>query len=285
MNYLSDFAITNFIRLALSEDVGDGDHSSLASIDPNHKSKALVVSKDEGVIAGVSLAERIFLLVDNELTIKSNKKEGDQIHIGEELIHIQGRTQSILKAERLALNCLQRMSGIASYTRKIITMIGHTNCQVLDTRKTTPNFRMMEKWAVLIGGGTNHRYNLSDLIMLKDNHIDNAGGIMPAVTKAKAYIAEKELDLEIEVETRDLDEVQQVLDVGGVKRVMFDNFEIDQVRAGVALVKGELEVEVSGGVTEDTVKELAETGVDYISMGALTHSYKSLDLSLKAEAL
>lgn len=281
MQYLSDFALNNFISLALAEDVGEGDHSSLASIPSDQENEAYVLCKGDGVIAGIGLAERILLKVDMDIQFKSLVKDGDQVKFGQILMEVSGKSQSLLKAERLLLNCMQRMSGIATYTKYLNSLIAGTNAKLLDTRKTTPNFRMLEKWAVLIGGGTNHRYNLADMVMLKDNHIDSAGGIQQAVRATRSYLEEKELDLKVEVETRNLEEVRQAIDTGMVDRVMFDNFALDQLVEGVALVDGKVETEASGGVTEETIAEIAKTGVDFISVGALTHSYKSLDISMK----
>jgi nicotinate-nucleotide pyrophosphorylase (carboxylating) len=281
VQYLSDFALNTFISLALAEDVGEGDHSSLASIPPSQKNEAYVLCKGNGVVAGIGLAERILLKVDPETEFKSLVKDGDPVREGQILMEVSGKSQSLLKAERLLLNCMQRMSGIATYTGYMKSLIEGTGAKLLDTRKTTPNFRMLEKWAVLIGGGTNHRYNLADMVMLKDNHIDSAGGMQKAVESTRNYLKAKDLDLKVEVETRNLEEVRQALSTGMVDRIMFDNFALDELEAGVKMVSGEVETEASGGVTEETIAEIAKTGVDYISVGALTHSYTSLDISMK----
>ncbi len=283
MEYLSELAINSFIRLALAEDVGAGDHSSLACVPADSIGQAVLKCKDKGIIAGVNLAERIFLLVDEKLKITIHFRDGQAVKYGDIILHVEGRQQSILKAERLMLNCMQRMSGIATYTKSLSEMIAHTSTKLLDTRKTTPNFRIMEKWAVLIGGGKNHRFNLEDMIMLKDNHIDAAGGITKALEKTAEYIKQKELNIKVEVETRDIKEVKEVLSVGLVDIIMLDNFTIEKTKEALALINGKYETECSGGITEETIVAVAETGVDYISVGALTHSFQSLDLSLKIQ--
>ena len=283
MEYLSELTINSFIRLALAEDVGAGDHSSLACVPSDSVGKATLKCKDEGILAGLSLAERIFLLVDNQLKITSYFRDGQDIKYGDIILDVEGSQQSILKAERLMLNCMQRMSGIATYTKSLSSMIAHTSTKLLDTRKTTPNFRIMEKWAVLIGGGENHRYNLEDMIMLKDNHIDSAGGITKALQQTAEYVKEKKLDTKVEIETRNIEEVKEVLAVGLVDRIMLDNFDIPTTVEALKLINGQYETECSGGITEKTIVSVAETGVDYISVGALTHSFKSLDLSLKIQ--
>lgn len=283
MEYLSELAINSFIRLALAEDVGAGDHSSLACVPADSLGKAVLKCKDEGVLAGVNLAERIYLLVDDKLKITNYFKDGDAIKYGDIILNVEGSQQSILKAERLMLNCMQRMSGIATYTKSISGLIAHTSTKLLDTRKTTPNFRIMEKWAVLIGGGKNHRFNLEDMIMLKDNHIDAAGGITKALQQTAEYVKTKKLDIKVEIETRDIEEVKEVLSVGLVDRIMLDNFDIATTVEALKLIDGKYETECSGGITEETIVAVAETGVDYISVGALTHSFQSLDLSLKIQ--
>ena len=268
--------------MALAEDVGEGDHSSLACIPKEAQSRAQLIIKDDCILAGVNIAERVFLKVDPSLKFNLNVRDGNAVKIGDIAFTVEGSSQSILKGERLALNCIQRMSGIASYTHYLNSLISHTDAKLLDTRKTTPNFRMMEKWAVVIGGGHNHRYNLADMIMLKDNHIDYAGGISQAIEKTNEYITSKNLALKIEVEARDLNEVEQILQAGKVHRIMFDNFSIEDLVTGVKLVQNKFETEASGGITEQTITKVAETGVDYISVGALTHSVISKDMSLKA---
>ncbi|AKQ47817.1 nicotinate-nucleotide pyrophosphorylase [Rufibacter radiotolerans] len=280
--YLTQEAIKAFIRQALQEDVADGDHSSLAAIPESATNQAKLLVKDEGILAGVELAWKIFHEVDPTLHMEILLQDGAQIHYGDVAFTVHGKAQSILTAERLVLNCMQRMSGIATYTRSLVKLIEGTGAKLLDTRKTTPNFRMMEKWAVLIGGGTNHRFGLFDMIMLKDNHVDYAGGIKQAIDATHQYLEKLGKPLKIEIETRNLDEVRQVLETGGVDRIMLDNFPVEQLREAVALIGGKFETEASGGITEETIRAVAETGVNYISVGALTHSNRSLDLSLKA---
>jgi nicotinate-nucleotide pyrophosphorylase (carboxylating) len=281
--YLTDQAIHDFIQLALAEDLGEGDHSTLGAVPVSKKSKARLLVKDEGLIAGLTVAEKIFHEVDPSLTITFYKKEGDLIHKGEVAFIVEGSARSILSAERLVLNCMQRMSGIATYTHRLCKLIEGTNAQLMDTRKTTPNFRLMEKWAVAIGGGKNHRYALYDMVMLKDNHIDMAGGIKPAIENIKTYLKEQNKELMIEVETRTLKEVAEVLEAGGVDVIMLDNMSVEDMKKAVKLIDGKFKTEASGGITEATLRSVAECGVDYISVGALTHSVKSLDLSLKVE--
>lgn len=282
MNYKSEEAISQFITAALQEDIGPGDYSSLASIPASAKNRAQLIMKDSGIIAGVEVAKKIFSKVDTSLKVDFFKKDGDQVKEGDVVFSIQGSAQSILTAERLVLNCMQRMSGIASYTSYLSSLISKYKAQLLDTRKTTPNFRMLEKWAVLIGGGQNHRFALYDMIMLKDNHIDFSGGISEAITATHAYLKTNNLDLKIEVETRSLEEVQQVVNVGGVDFIMLDNMSPSLMKEAVDFVNGRYKTEASGGITEETIESVAASGVDFISVGALTHSYKSLDMSLKA---
>lgn len=286
LDYLSEIAINSFISLALAEDVGDGDHSSLASIPDGTMEKALLHVKDNGIIAGVNIAEKIIFKVDPSLKTTIFIRDGKPVKYGDIVLSIEGDARSILKAERLVLNCMQRMSGIATTTHDLNSLIAHTNTKLLDTRKTTPNFRMMEKWAVVIGGGVNHRYGLFDMIMLKDNHVDYAGGIKNAIENTQKYV-QKYFEktgtlLKIEIETRTISEVKQVLEVGGVFRIMLDNMPLDMLKEALALIGNQYETEASGGITAETIVAIAETGVDYISVGALTHSIKSLDLSLKA---
>lgn len=280
--YLTKQAISTFIKAALKEDIGSGDHSTLAAIPAKAKSKAQLLIKDDGVIAGLEMATHIFKAVDEELNIEYKLKDGDLVSNGDVGFIVEGFSRSILSAERLVLNCMQRMSGIATYTRKLTQLISTTNAKLLDTRKTTPNFRIMEKWAVAIGGGTNHRFGLYDMVMLKDNHIDFAGGINKAIFATQKYLKENKLDLKIEVETRNLEEVEQVLDTGGIDVIMLDNMIPSDMREAVQLINGMYETEASGGITEQTIVDVAETGVDFISVGALTHSIKSMDISLKA---
>ncbi|QIX61671.1 carboxylating nicotinate-nucleotide diphosphorylase [Hymenobacter sp. BT18] len=280
--YLTPEALTTFIRTALAEDLGDGDHSSRASIPATARKRARLLVKGEGVLAGVELAQLIFAEVDETLQVEVRLQDGARVQHGDVAFVVEGPARSILTAERLVLNCMQRMSGIATYTAHLQELLAGTRARLLDTRKTTPNFRLCEKWAVLIGGGTNHRYGLFDMIMLKDNHVDYAGGIRQAIEATHAYLRELGRQLPIEVETRTLAEVQQALEVGGIDRIMLDNMSPAQLREAVALVADRYPLEASGGITEQTIAEVAATGVDYISVGALTHSADSLDMSLKA---
>jgi len=279
--YLTEAAITNFIQSALAEDVGEGDHSTLATIPTDKKSKAKLIVKDNGVLAGVELAEKIFRFIDSSLQLTVFKGDGDLISNGDIAFEVKGNARAILTAERLILNCMQRMSGIATKTNHLSKLIAGTSAKLLDTRKTTPNFRLMEKWAVAIGGGKNHRFALYDMILLKDNHIDVAGGISSAVENTINYLEEKKKKLLIEVETRNLKEVQEALNTGAVEIILLDNMSVGLLKEAVKLIKGKCKTEASGGITEANLRSVAECGVDYISMGALTHSVKSLDLSLK----
>ncbi len=272
----------DFIQLALAEDVGDGDHSSLACIESDKQGKAIILAKQQGIIAGLALAKIIFGVVDKKLICSPYARDGDSVSSGQELMQVAGSAQSLLKAERLVLNCMQRMSGIATETQKYVARLKGLRTIVLDTRKTTPGFRKYEKQAVVLGGGQNHRMGLYDMIMLKDNHIDHAGGIEKAIAKTSAYVIQKGLqNLKIEIETRNLDEVQQVMECGQVHRIMLDNFNIADLTKAVKLINKIFETEASGGITLDTIRSYAETGVDYISVGALTHSYTSMDISMK----
>lgn len=280
--YLTEKNIRYFIKTALAEDIGDGDHSSLGSIPRSQLSSARLLIKEDGIIAGLALAERIFHYVDKDLQVNFQKRDGDYIFTNDIGFYVTGNTRSILSAERLVLNCIQRMSGIATYTHRMNQLIKGSRAKLLDTRKTTPNFRLPEKWAVLIGGGANHRFGLYDMIMLKDNHIDYAGGIKEAVLATVDYLKLNKLHLKIEVEVRNLDELNEVLDVGHVHRVMLDNMLPSEIQEAIKRIAGRMETEASGGINEKNIMEIAETGVDYISVGALTHSYKSLDVSLKA---
>jgi nicotinate-nucleotide pyrophosphorylase (carboxylating) len=282
LSYLSPEAIDQFIKSALREDVGDGDHSSLAAVPATAQKRARLLIKDTGVLAGAALAPVIFRAVDPDLQVNMLIGDGSVVKPGDVGLTVQGKAQSILRAERLVLNCMQRMSGIATRTRLFTGLIAHTKAKLLDTRKTTPNFRMMEKWAVAIGGGINHRFGLFDMIILKDNHVDYAGGINQAIRATRDYLRRTGKDLKIVVETRSLDEVDEVLEVGGVYRIMLDNMTPDLMREAVARIHGKYLTEASGGITEATIAAVAETGVDFISVGALTHSTKSLDISLKA---
>jgi nicotinate-nucleotide pyrophosphorylase (carboxylating) len=282
-SYLTDQAIHEFIKGALAEDIGEGDHSSLGAVPLSKLSKARLLIKDDGIIAGLEMAERIFREINSSSNVTFFKHDGEVVKKGEIAFVVEGSAQSILSAERLVLNCMQRMSGIATYTHQLCKLIEGTSVQLMDTRKTTPRFRLMEKWAVAIGGGKNHRYALYDMVMLKDNHVDIAGGIRVAIENTREYLSEKNKDLKIEIETRNLQEVQEVLNVGGVDIIMFDNMSIDDMKEAVKLINKKYKTEASGGITETTLRPVAECGVDYISVGALTHSVKSLDLSLKAE--
>ena len=280
--YLTEHAITDFIQAALREDIGAGDHSSLASIGPSHTSAARLIIKSPGILAGVAMAQKIFRAVDPQLIVETLKEDGAKVVAGDLGLIVKGKARSILGAERLVLNCMQRMSGIATYTDYLNSLISDSAAKLLDTRKTTPNFRIAEKWAVAIGGGTNHRFGLYDMIMLKDNHIDFAGGIKPAIEKTVKYLSNQNLELKIEIETRNLQEVSEVHSTGQVHRNMLDNLRVPDLSKAVDLIDGKYETEASGGITEDTISQVAKTGVDFISVGALTHSVRSLDISLKA---
>ena len=274
--------IDQFILNSLNEDVGDGDHTSLATIPAGTTGKAKLLVKDNGILAGVELAAEIFHIVDPALKLNVLLKDGAEIKYGDIAFEVEGDAQSILKAERLVLNCMQHMSGIATKTNEIVDVLKGTNTKVLDTRKTTPGMRYLEKWAVRIGGGVNHRFGLYDMILIKDNHVDYAGGIQEAIEGAHSYIAEKHKKLAIEIEVRNLDEVEQVLQTGGIDRILLDNFNFSDLSDAVDMIEGRYITEASGGITIDNIREYAACGVDYISVGALTHSVKSLDLSLKA---
>lgn len=271
----------DFIARSLQEDIGSGDHSSLASIPQGTQGKARMLIKEDGILAGLELAYTIFKQVDANLEVELLLADGDRVKKGDVGLLVQGSVHSILKAERLVLNCAQRLSGIATTTNKIVKLVEGLHTKILDTRKTTPQLRFLEKWAVTVGGGYNHRIGLYDMIMLKDNHVDYAGGIEAAITSTQAYLKKNNLSLKIEVETRNISEVKQVLQVGGVNRIMLDNFSPTLLQEAINLIDKRFETEASGGITLETVREYAETGVDFISVGALTHSVKSLDISLK----
>lgn len=281
--YITNENLEQFIKQALAEDIGDGDHSSLAAIPTAAQNEAKLLVKGTGILAGVELSQEIIQQVDSSLRIEVFLTDGTPVKPGDIAFIVAGKAQSILTAERLVLNCMQRMSGIATYTHQLNQLISGTKARLLDTRKTTPNFRMMEKWAVVIGGGVNHRYGLFDMIILKDNHVDYAGGIKQAITATQEYLRRTNRPLKIEVETRNLQEVQQVLETGGVDRIMLDNMPPGQLREAVQLIGGRFTTEASGGITDQTIVAVAATGVDYISVGALTHSIRSMDLSLKAK--
>jgi nicotinate-nucleotide pyrophosphorylase (carboxylating) len=280
--YLQPAQIRAFIQAALKEDVGDGDHSSLGAVPADAESRAQLLIKSDGMIAGLEMAHYIFEEVDRNLKVEYFKKDGDIVSFGDVGFHVSGNAQKILMAERLVLNCLQRMSGIATYTHHMTNLIKGSKAKLLDTRKTTPNFRLAEKWAVAIGGGVNHRFGLYDMVMLKDNHVDYAGGVQQAILQVVDYLAKNKLNLKIEIEVRTLDELRDVIKTGHVHRVMLDNMLPSDIRMAIRMIGGRFETEASGGITERNIQEIAETGIDYISVGALTHSYKSLDISLKA---
>lgn len=270
------------ISNAIREDVGDGDHSSLACIPPSAQGKAKLLVKDEGIIAGVEFAQMIFNYVDSDLKVDVFIADGTPVKFGDVVLHVSGSSQSILKAERMVLNSMQRMSAIATKTHQYVQLLEGTDTKILDTRKTTPGFRVAEKWAVKLGGGENHRFALYDMIMLKDNHIDFAGGITLAIAKTKAYLKDQNKDLKIIVEARDLDEVKEIIASEGVYRILLDNFDYETTREAVALIGDKCQTESSGNINEDTIRKYAECGVNYISSGALTHSVYNMDLSLKA---
>ena len=277
-----DKEIELIIANAIREDVGDGDHSSLACIPASAEGKAKLLVKDEGVIAGVEFAKKVFHYVDPNMKIETLIEDGSHVKYGDIVFYVTGASQSILKAERLVLNAMQRMSAIATKTREFVDLLEGTGTKVLDTRKTTPGIRALEKWAVKIGGGENHRFALYDMIMLKDNHIDFAGGITKAIDKTKQYLKETNRDLKIIVEARDLNEIKEILKSDGVYRILIDNFNYEDTREAVKLIGDKCLTESSGGINENTIREYALCGVDYISSGALTHSVYNKDLSLKA---
>lgn len=273
----------SLIKAALAEDIGDGDHSSNCAFPQGMQGRMKLLVKEEGVLAGVAVAREVFKIVDPQIKMEVLIEDGSRIKPGDLAFHLEGPAHSLLQAERLALNLMQRMSGIATKTRALVDTISHTQARLLDTRKTTPHLRVFEKEAVRWGGGYNHRFGLFDMIMLKDNHIDFAGGVPQAIQKALDYKAKHDLDIPIEVEVRDFKELDQVLESEGVLRVMFDNFSVEDTYRAVELVASAIETESSGGITGETLVAYAETGVNYISMGALTHSVSGLDMSLKAE--
>ena len=274
--------IDDIILNALKEDIGDGDHSSLSCLKVTDLGTAKLIAKEKGILAGVEVAKRVFELYDSNLSTEVFLEDGSEVTIGSIVLEVSGKAQSILSTERLVLNIMQRMSGIATKTRQIVNQIKGTNARILDTRKTTPGIRQLEKMAVVIGGGMNHRFGLYDMIMLKDNHIDFAGGVRNAIEQSKAYVQEMDKPLEIEVEIRTKSELIEAVSAGGIKRILLDNFTPNELRDLVPLIPDSIESEASGGITESTILDYAKTGVDFISMGALTHSVKSLDLSLKA---
>ncbi len=277
-----NFNINQFISNVIREDVGDGDHTSMACIPPNSRGKMHLLVKENGLIAGVEAASLIFKKIDPTCKLSIYIKDGTKVKKGDIIFIVEGNTQKLLTAERLVLNIMQRMSGIATKTNAIQSLCRGTKAKVMDTRKTTPGFRFFEKWAVYIGGGANHRYGLYDMILIKDNHIDFSGGILNAIDSANAYLKKKKKKLSIEIETRNLKDVKLVLNRGGVQRIMLDNFTPADTAEAVKLIKGKFQVESSGGITEKNIRKYADCGVDFISIGALTHHVKSLDLSLKA---
>lgn len=279
---LSPLSLDKQIRQWFTEDIGNGDHSTLSCIPANAQGTSQLIVKADGVIAGIEVAKRVFAIFDNTLRMEPLLHDGDHVRSGDIAFRVHGSIRSLLQTERLMLNIMQRMSGIATRTAQYVERLKGTHTRVLDTRKTTPGLRLLEKEAVRIGGGTNHRFGLFDMIMLKDNHIDFAGGIEQAIERARAYCTTKNLPLKIEIEIRNLDELKCVLTHGGVDRVMLDNFDVPTTRRAVQLISGTIETESSGGITLDTLRAYAECGVDYISVGALTHSIKSLDMSFKA---
>ncbi|MEA3444980.1 MAG: carboxylating nicotinate-nucleotide diphosphorylase [Bacteroidota bacterium] len=278
-----DETLKQFINNAFREDIGDGDHTTLSCIPQGTPGKAKLLIKADGIIAGVAIAKRVFQQFDPNLNIISYIEDGARIRPGDIAFRVEGKKTSILQTERLVLNIMQRMSGIATQTREYVNLLEGLHTKVLDTRKTTPGIRLLEKEAVKIGGGENHRMGLYDMIMIKDNHIDFAGGIEQAIWKTLKYLSEKGKDLKIEVEARSMDEVKEIIRVGGAHRIMLDNFTFDKTREAVKLIAGRYETESSGGITKETIRQYAECGVDFISVGALTHQVMSLDMSLKAE--
>lgn len=280
-DYVTPEFLQQFITAALAEDIGSGDHSSRAAVPEQLQGRARLVIKDTGILAGVDLAREIFQRYDPGLQVLIHFQDGDKVKHGDVALEVAGKARSILSTERLVLNCMQRMSGIATLTHRLCRLVEGTGVQLLDTRKTTPNFRIPEKWAVVIGGGSNHRLGLYDMIMLKDNHVDMAGGIKAAINETKSYLRALNLPLKIEVETRNLKEVQEALDAGGVDFIMLDNMTLKEMKEAVGMIGGKIKTEASGGITEETIRAVALCGVDYISVGALTHSVKSLDMSLK----
>ena len=282
LNILDKELVDAFIARALAEDVGDGDHTSIATIPAGTMGKARLLVKEAGILAGVELAVEIFRMVNTNLKVEVLLQDGATVNPKDIALVVEGSVHCILKAERLVLNCMQRMSGIATKTRRITEMLKGTNTKVLDTRKTTPGFRYLEKWAVQIGGGVNHRFGLYDMILIKDNHVDYSGGIREAIYNANEYLKAENKSLQIEIEVRNMDELEQALETGGIDRIMLDNFSLSDLKDAVNIVSGRYATEASGGITEDNISDYAACGVDYISVGALTHSVKSLDLSLKA---
>lgn len=274
--------LEQLIPLWFAEDIGDGDHTTLSCIPADAMGKSQLIIKENGVLAGITIAREIFKAFDPELKMTVFIQDGTEVKVGDVAFVVEGKIQSLLQTERLMLNIMQRMSGVATRTREYVKLLEGTKTNVLDTRKTTPGLRLLEKEAVKIGGGVNHRIGLYDMILLKDNHVDFAGGIDKAIRRAKAYLQSKGKDLKIEIEVRNFDELSQVMSIGGVDRIMLDNFSVENTRKAVEIINGKYETESSGGITFETLRQYAECGVDYISVGALTHSVKSLDMSFKA---
>ncbi|GAB6012262.1 carboxylating nicotinate-nucleotide diphosphorylase [Viscerimonas tarda] len=281
-SYVTSANLRHFIAEAIKEDVGEGDHSTLASVPASMQQRAKLLIKDDCVLAGVDMAVEIFRYYDSHLKLDIFRRDGDRVVKGDVAFTVTGSARSILTTERLVLNCMQRMSGIATSTREIITLVADTNTKILDTRKTTPNFRMCEKWAVYIGGAQNHRYGLFDMIMLKDNHNDYAGSITKSVSATLGYLKEKNLKLRIEVETRNMDEVKEAMSTNAVDVIMLDNMSLEEMKQAVQLINGKAQTEASGGITKESVRAIAETGVDFISSGAIIYSAPVKDMSLKA---
>jgi nicotinate-nucleotide pyrophosphorylase (carboxylating) len=281
MNY--DQLLDKLIANALQEDIGDGDHTTLSCISPGAKGKAVLIIKEGGILAGVEIARKIFTSIQKDITFTPCKKDGEPMQPGEIAFNVEGNIHTILACERLVLNTMQRMSGISGLTRLYVEKIKRYHSKILDTRKTTPNFRLLEKEAVRIGGGINHRFGLYDMILLKDNHIDYCGGIEKAINKASQYVTNKKPELKIEIEARSIDDLKTIIKVGKVNRIMLDNFSIEQLAEALTFIKGRYETEASGGINLDNIEKYAATGVDYISTGAIIHQAKSVDLSLKAQ--
>lgn len=279
---MEELSYLNQIKYWFAEDIGDGDHTSLSCIPNDAMGKQQLIVKEDGILAGVEVAKQIFHYFDPEIKVETFIEDGAEVHVGDVAFVASGKVVSLLQVERLMLNIMQRMSGVATTTHKYVELLKGTKTRVLDTRKTTPGLRMLEKEAVRIGGGTNHRIGLFDMILIKDNHVDFAGGITAAITRAKEYCKAKGKDLKIEIEVRNFDELQEALDCGLMQRIMLDNFSVEDTRKAVDIIAGRYEVESSGGITKETLRSYAECGVDFISVGALTHSVKSLDLSFKA---
>jgi nicotinate-nucleotide pyrophosphorylase (carboxylating) len=274
--------IDEIIEKALIEDIGDGDHTSLSCIPQGTKGRARLLVKEAGIIAGIDIARKVFEKVDNTVVFQQLMQDGDEVKPGDIVFTVEGNSVSLLTSERLALNFLQRMSGIATKTHNMVELLDGLDTKLLDTRKTTPNMRLLEKMAVKIGGGENHRFGLYDMIMIKDNHVDFSGGISQAIMNVTQYLKDKNKELKIEIEVRNFSELCEVMAFGGVHRIMLDNFTVEDLKVAVEMIGGRFETEASGGITEATLRQYAETGVDYISVGSLTHHIKSLDLSLKA---